>query len=124
MKTFEEIFESIIEEREGKKTYENDSKKVFKNDDEEIEEYIKKEKIMKQIFDKFVKQVTAGENKLNVVIPVEEHSILLKRNMLMNKIMFMLKEELPSYCISVYMNVHEYRYPYTNKYELNISVHK
>lgn len=132
MKTFEEIFDLIIEEREKGRiwkgeldfNFDEDGQDdcVFKYADKEIEEFIKRENIMNIIFEKFKFQIMARKKALSVKIPIEEHSIILKRILLQNKIMFNLQKQLPSYSISVSINIHEYQYPYNDTYVLEVTV--
>lgn len=121
MKTFEEIFDSIIEEREEKKRKEKEEferikkerelkdKIIFayqfvddfirkQRDTKKVNEFIEKEKLMDLIFKKFHRQVKSGSKKLEFHRFINpEISFYVIQDVLLSK----LHNELPSYDITI-----------------------
>jgi len=121
MKTFEEIFDSIIEEREEKKRKEKEELEIIKKkrelkdkiifayqfvddfirkqrDTKKVNEFIEKEKLMELIFKKFHRQVKSGSKKLEFHRFINsEISFYVIQDVLLSK----LRDELPSYDIAI-----------------------
>lgn len=121
MKTFEEIFDSIIEENEEKKRKEREELEKIKKkeqlkdtiifayqfvddfirkqrDTRRVKEFIEKEKLMELIFKKFHRQVKSGSKKLEFHRFINhEISFYVIQDILLIKLHY----ELPSYDITI-----------------------